>query len=151
MVDSLMDIFQVLFGNISLHFYCILPRDDMNMTEELQFINGMQSFSLADVNTGIKEYNSFMSLFSNLESNGVKAPDSHAYHLIRRRRRWMEEYRKELLEQFSEVKVEDGWSCAICLESSYKNVVQFKKCHAFHRKCITQWFGANKSCPVCRQ
>jgi hypothetical protein len=48
--------------------------------------------------------------------------------------------------------------CAICYVTMYDNNEKILGCkHAFHKKCISQWFGSQatrgvaKSCPMCRQ
>ncbi|KEG06916.1 protein containing C-terminal RING-finger [Trypanosoma grayi] len=49
-------------------------------------------------------------------------------------------------------------SCVVCQgdlqerQEEGDKAVELKKCHhRFHFKCIEQWFGSNKTCPVCKQ
>ncbi|KAL3277143.1 hypothetical protein HHI36_012497 [Cryptolaemus montrouzieri] len=42
-------------------------------------------------------------------------------------------------------------NCAICLDSLLKGVVIGTICdHQFHYKCLTNWLGEMKVCPICR-
>lgn len=46
--------------------------------------------------------------------------------------------------------IQHGWSCVICLEENFLNVVKTKCGHDFHLKCITEWASKKFSCPLCR-
>jgi len=42
-------------------------------------------------------------------------------------------------------------NCAICQDSITTNGVRLVSCrHAYHRGCISNWFGMSVRCPVCR-
>ncbi|XP_066344626.1 uncharacterized protein [Miscanthus floridulus] len=49
------------------------------------------------------------------------------------------------------------WGCIICLEDETSNPMADHAVempgygHAFHRKCITKWFGRRSTCPMCRR
>ena len=48
-----------------------------------------------------------------------------------------------------DVNIEDG-ICAVC-QDSVTSGTRLRNClHAFHRECITNWFGMSVRCPVCR-
>lgn len=48
-------------------------------------------------------------------------------------------------------KIESKDTCTICLELVYDNDKQIIKCgHQFHKKCISEWYNKEKSCPNCR-
>lgn len=42
--------------------------------------------------------------------------------------------------------------CSICINKVYKNrIVTVLECkHIFHKKCIKEWLGSSKTCPMCR-
>lgn len=42
-------------------------------------------------------------------------------------------------------------SCCICLNKLSENVIKLKCNHYFHNNCISDWFGVNMSCPICRE
>lgn len=43
-------------------------------------------------------------------------------------------------------------SCAVCLQpcDDEQEVERLRCCHAFHKKCITQWLAHKPTCPTCR-
>jgi hypothetical protein len=46
----------------------------------------------------------------------------------------------------------DNEVCCICTESfQNSNQIILSCSHHFHMKCIFEWFGTNKSCPLCRK
>jgi hypothetical protein len=45
------------------------------------------------------------------------------------------------------------FTCAICLdeENGTEIVLHPKKCHHFHRSCLTEWMQTKQDCPLCRR
>lgn len=59
----------------------------------------------------------------------------------------------ELLEEaHQKVDEEDDSGCTICQETCKgETLVMTLPClHRFHQSCITRWFGAHTTCPICR-
>lgn len=69
---------------------------------------------------------------------------------------WKDELEQTMLAELQSVvdKIHyKGESCSICLDDYSKgNRVGVLSCgHNYHKDCIYQWLGMNKSCPLCRE
>ena len=52
-----------------------------------------------------------------------------------------------------ETPAQDGWSCAICLATTWdkQQLSRMPRCeHVFHTRCVDKWFLRSADCPYCR-
>jgi hypothetical protein len=51
-----------------------------------------------------------------------------------------------------EMKLEEAWECAICLEDLLVGfeAARLPCSHVYHRGCIAKWLDTRNKCPLCR-
>ncbi|ORC89122.1 uncharacterized protein TM35_000131260 [Trypanosoma theileri] len=66
--------------------------------------------------------------------------------------------KEQMRECLADVARPSDGTCVVCQgewqegDAAAESAVELKKCHhVFHRACIEQWLGSNKTCPVCKQ
>ena len=67
------------------------------------------------------------------------------------RERRIQKLRESYLEEptHNSLKEQKAAECCICLGKKCDSILPCM--HAFHKKCITEWFDRHGSCPICRK
>ena len=92
-----------------------------------------------------------------LQAGIKREQDTDMSRRIRRRQAYIKYLKNNELRPEALPKIEIAWDnsiiypeCSICCEDIIDDQKILKCKHAFHKKCIKEWFNYQRNCPYCR-